>query len=576
MNRLSWPRVTLLAVVVATLAAWPMLAAGWDEDEVFLVGAASGTSPWMNTRFDAYRFSSGDPAEVAARVESAAFPWYVASDFKYALFRPLTSAVLWLDHVAFGGARVGYQLDALAWHAALVLLAAMLLRRTVPGRVGQGALVLFATSVVHSTPTGWLSARHVLVAGVFGLLGVVFHRRWRDDGRGASGVAAPVAFALALAASEAAVQMLAYVVAFELCRKGTRRSRALALAPTGIVVALYLVLYATLGRGHAYAAPFGGATAFVREGVPRLFAHAAVLLGLSVRPDNAWGYDALRWTMLAAVPLVLLARPALRGLGDDERGASGWLVLGAALSLVPIMGAPLESRVLLAPSLGVAVLAAAVIALGVRAWRERGPARFVVMACASLVFVVHGVVGPVELPRHYAAMARERARRLEAFVRAPLGDLSEVDAFVVGAPHFLYGQLGGYLRARVTGDKTRHWVALADANCAHRLTRVSDARVAIEPMCDPAWLPYGRLAAGDEVRQVDWTVAVTGGHPTPRFELRLPASATVPRFAFVTFEGFTPRRFALPPVGGSVVLPEAAPPDAIDGPTRWLHARFGP
>ena len=146
-----WRTLVVVAVVLATVSALPMLAAPWDEDEVFLVGAVQGTSPWMNSRFDAYRFSSGDEKEVAQLVASGAMPWYTAPDFKYALYRPLTSALLWIDSLAFGDRRLGYQLDAMFWHALLVIAAATVLARAAPGRAGQGALLLFATSVTHTT-----------------------------------------------------------------------------------------------------------------------------------------------------------------------------------------------------------------------------------------------------------------------------------------------------------------------------------------------------------------------------------------------------------------------------------------
>lgn len=587
----AWRRVIALAVALATLAAVPMLAAPWDEDEVFLVGAVRGTSPWMNTRFDAYRFSSGEPAEVAARVASGVFPWYVAPDFKYALFRPLTSALLWVDATVFGDHRVGFQLHALAWHAALVVAAGLMLRRAIPGRVGQAALLLFAVSVVHTTPTAWLTARHVLVATVPVLFGLVAHVRLREDGWRPGLPLSVAAFAVGLLGSEAAAQALAFVVAYEVAGRPGRSVRQMleGLAPAAAVVGAYAVLYVALGRGHAYgSALLESVSGLLTTGLPRLAVHAAVLLGLSVRPDNAWGYDALRPTMLVALPLVLLAPRAVRALVPEERRGVTWLALGSVLALVPVLGAPLESRVLVAPSLGAAAVVAALLRAGIVALRERLSSvwgRVLVALGAAPVLLVHAVIGPVELPQHYLAMSRARERRLGAFLRATPPDRGGRDVLVIGAPHFLYGQLGGYLRARMNGTGVAsatgaagRWVPVADANCAHRVARTGPDRVEIEPLCPDRFFPYGRLERGDEVKQLRWTVRVVEGHPRARFEVRFAGPIEEAGVSFVAFEGFVDRELPLPALGEVRLVPQPAPPElnAIDPATAWLHARFEP
>lgn len=577
---LTWPRTVALAVALATLAAIPMLTAPWDEDEVFLVGAVSGTSPWMNSRFDAYRFSSGEPSAVAALIAKGSMPWYTAPDFKYALYRPLTSALLWLDSIAFGNTRLGYQLDALLMHALLVVAAGLLLRRVMSGNVGKGALLLFATSVVHTTATGWLTARHVLVAAVPALFGLVAHLRWREDRRRSGLPLAMALFAIALFASESGTQMLAYVVAYELCRRDEpMTARAKAIAPYVALVASYALVYKMLGRGHDYGTAFSGVRAFFTGGLPRIALHASVLLGVSVRPDNPWGFYALRWTIVAALPAIVLAAPAIRRLDEREgRRGAAWLTLGAMGALVPVMGAPLESRVLVPSSLGAAALIAAVLAAGIRSARgTRHVMRFVFIGGAALLAIVHVVIVPLELPQHYLAMVHGRERRLGTFLRAGRGDLADTDVLVVGAPHFLFGQLGGYLRERVTGQRARHWVAIADANCAHRLWRASAERVVIEPMCREGFFPYGMLEVGDGGRQLDWTVRVVERHPHARIEVAFdrPIEETAARF--VTFDGFADRVVTLPAVGEEIQLPEPASWDAngVDGPSRWMHVTFG-
>ena len=566
-----WRTLVVVAVVLATVSALPMLAAPWDEDEVFLVGAVQGTSPWMNSRFDAYRFSSGDEKEVARLVASGAMPWYTAPDFKYALYRPLTSALLWIDSLAFGDRRLGYQLDAMFWHALLVVAAAAVLARAAPGRAGQGALLLFATSVTHTTAVGWLSARHVLVAAVPGMFALAAHQRWREDGARWGAVVAPLGVGVSLLASEAGLQMVPYFVAYELCRREPLSRRARALAPVVAVTVLWFVVYKALGRGHDYGASFGDPVALLSRGVPRIVLHAAVLLGVSLRPDNGWGFYALRWTLVAAVPGFLLARAAIRRLDAPSRTGATWLALGAAGSLLPGVGVALESRVLVAASLGGAMVVATIIAAGVD--ELRGDRRPWLVGGSALLAAVHALA-IVELPSHYGAMIRQRDQRLGAFLRASRGDRPDLDVLVVGgSPHFLFGQLGGYVRARTTGARVRRWVGVADANCAHTLERPAEDRVIITPRCREGYFPYGVLQRGDETKQAGWTVTVLEGHPHGRFELRGAGEGT----ELVGFRGFADVPITLA-VGEGVALPEPVSFEeyGIDAPSRWMHTRFGP
>lgn len=196
---------------------------------------------------------------------------------------------------------------------------------------------------------------------------------------------------------------------------------------------------------------------------------------------------------------------------------------------------------------------------------------------------MHGVIAPVELPQHYVAMVEQRQRRLGVFLQAGARAAAQPepgeDVLVVGAPHFLFGQLGGYLRDRVTGARrSARWIALADANCAHRIVRSAGDRVEVEPLCREGFFPYGILEVGDEVRRLGWTVRVLAGHPHGRFEVRFDRPIEEMNVRFVAFEGFADRTFRLPAVGAELTLAEPASWDTnrIDAKTRWLHTRLGP
>ena len=85
-----------------------------------------------------------------------------------------------------------------------------------------------------------------------------------------------------------------------------------------------------------------------------------------------------------------------------------------------------------------------------------------------------------------------------------------------------------------------------------------------------------RLDAGDEVKQLDWTIRVVEGHPKNVFEVRFSRAIEALPVAIVTFDGFTDRLVPMPAVGEAMVLKQPAPPElyALDAPTQWLHAHF--
>src|SRR5687768_10461525 len=99
----------LLAGVGLTAAlSVPALWIPFDPDEHVVLGGMDG-SPWMGTKFDLYRFSTGKPEDVQSLMARGAVPWFTSAEWKYALWRPLTSALFVVDRAISGWNRVGYQ-----------------------------------------------------------------------------------------------------------------------------------------------------------------------------------------------------------------------------------------------------------------------------------------------------------------------------------------------------------------------------------------------------------------------------------------------------------------------------------
>jgi hypothetical protein len=80
------------------LLALGTLSAGFILDDYAFVGWLEGTSPRRVTPFDLYEFASGERAENFEMVRRGPWPWWTDLDFKIRFFRPLSSALLFIDH----------------------------------------------------------------------------------------------------------------------------------------------------------------------------------------------------------------------------------------------------------------------------------------------------------------------------------------------------------------------------------------------------------------------------------------------------------------------------------------------
>ena len=201
---LSSPRALVVTVVLAVLAAAPALFAGHHEDDFLHLAALQGDSRLPTRAFDLYRFATGDPRDLTTALTTGTLPWWTAPTLKLAFPRPLASAHATLEYALFGPSPLAAHALSLAWYAALVVAAGVLLRRALPGALGALALLLFALDDAHWMPVGYAASRHALMAGALGLAGVALHVRGRATGTVAPRALALLLFALALSAGLAA------------------------------------------------------------------------------------------------------------------------------------------------------------------------------------------------------------------------------------------------------------------------------------------------------------------------------------------------------------------------------------
>lgn len=351
----------------------PSLTVGLYLDDYIQIAHLEGWSPTHPGALDLYSFLPRDPAVGERLRVEGVMPYFTAPGLQIAFVRPLSSVLIWADYALFGRMPLPRHVHSLLWYALLLAGAAALYRRVLPGRLATLALLIFCVDDGHALTVAFVAARNGTVAAALVVLALVAHLRWRCDDWRAGAVLAPLLAVLGLAAGEMAVGALAYLVAWELVerRPGWRR----ALAPTLILVVLYLAAYRLTGSGAhnsgAYLDPFGKPLEFLRQLPERallLFGNLVFSTPVDLVPLEARLRVPLVVAGVAACVLIAVWLPgALRRMAPDEARTIRWLGLGALGGLLAGTPALIGDRVLLASGVGGAAVMAALLR---DAWRR--------------------------------------------------------------------------------------------------------------------------------------------------------------------------------------------------------------
>lgn len=533
--------------------------AAFMADDLIQLAVLEGVAPatWIGP-FSLYTLGDGVPEHVRTMMDAGAFPWFFDPAFKMAFFRPLSSALLALDHAMWGLAPVAYRVHGLLWFLALVVGFGLVLRRMLPGPTGALALILFAVAGVHGT-LFWTATRHVVVAGALGMLALLAHVAWREDGWRPGRVLAAVGFATALAASEAALAMVVYLVAYEMLA-APAPGRMRAVAPVLGVVAAWVVIFVVGGygaNGGGYLDPLRTPIAFALELPQRwLFLVGALVAGgnadIWVLRPNLRG----PLTLLAAAIALgfgMLLRSAWRAATREKRRGAGWLVAGGAAAIVPFAGSPIGSRCLVLPMLGGSVA----IALVLRHWwlsrrtRSGVGARIAGAACALLA-IVHLVQAPIQRLAAPPLLRWMLHDRLVAGIRDVELDPARVasqDVVVLQAPDFIIGLHGLFYRLLERLPTARSWRTLSWAPCGHLYRRIADDTLALELAADALDAPTLAKHTVVEMRGLRAEVVNRGALGPTDVVFRFDRSLDDPSLWFLTWRDGRLVHVVPPPVG---------------------------
>jgi hypothetical protein len=535
-----------LGLAAALLVAVPSLTLGFVTDDYGFRAVLHAPAPHARPAYDLFRFAAGDAATNERAIRGGHLPWWSSADLRIHFVRPLTGLVFAMEDALFGSHAVFDHVSSIVWYLALVAVVGALYRRVFPsGAVAAVATLVFAWSHAHVHPYAWLAARHVLVGGLPAVVSLWAHVRWRSDGWRPGRWLAPSALIVGFFGSEVALAGAAYILAFELLRDRASPLRARltgSTAPLSIVFA-YLLVYRAIGGGARssglYHDPFGDPLGFARVAVLRIPALLGdSLLGVPVELSMVSSPARLALVGLLAAVLVAFAFSLSRSLlSGGERASLAWLLPGAMVGvLLGATGAP-GGRVLVLPDVGFAALLGLLITRGFEPGAKRGLRGLF----AVVLGLAHLVLAPLSSVRAIANFGA-RARASEA-VSESIAELSPPDGrvFLIASDPQVFLYPRGIL-ADTRPGVLRCLSPLSAAHAGHRITRVGDRTLAIEPiertLLDGSFDTLFRssteaFSVGDTVRQCGATLRVTAvrdGRPA-RLEVTFdaPIDAAGPR-----------------------------------------------
>jgi hypothetical protein len=392
------------------LLALPSLWNGLQFDDFTIRAAVLGhelVKDVPTSRWEPFTFVNGDEQRTQKLIDYGRLPWWADPKCRMAFWRPLTAATHILDYSLWPKRPWLMHAQSLAWFALLIWAVAVLYRRLI-GRgnaawIAALAALLFVLDGAHALPVGWLANRNDLLAGLFGVLAIIAHDRWRRDGWRAGALAAPAALALGLLCKEAAASAGGYLLAYAvfLDRAGWR-SRLTSLLPCLAMGVVWYAVYKGLGFGVTASGmyvepthdPFGYVLHVIRDG-------PILLLGQWGLPPSdlsmACSASAFHIHWLWAVVFLALVGMLLVPLVLRDALARFW-TLGMLLSLLPACVAIPMDRLLMFVGLGAMGLLAQAVA-GLRngtGWAPRRAAwRRPAWVMAGLLLTIHVAVSPV-------------------------------------------------------------------------------------------------------------------------------------------------------------------------------------
>jgi hypothetical protein len=544
-----------LALLFVISFVIPTLGDGFSTDDYFMLQALERTNPLSPAWYDLYGFI---PRLSPESIASGVSPWWSSPDLKMHLLRPLSSALLALDHLLFGSWAFGYRVHSLLWLTLLLVFVRRLYLRVFDRAMGTLAFCFFALSPCLVLPTLWISARHLLVAGAVVACGLI--HLIESPNRPTQRWIACVIFVVALAASEAGLAGLAFWVAYEGFTRPNEpyvfRLRRLCLPV--FIGASYLLIYSSLGAGTKdcglYVDPIKDPQGFISVAVQRIPA----LLGDAFLHVDAgfvmiWPAPSISVGLVATALVVAVSLQTMHTFKACERLGLSWLVPGAFLATLGLAGGPPGSRSLTVAVIGFVPLIAILVRRGFTYFRTHvGMSRYVSFAIVAILGFTQCVYGPLVAVAFGSGFRQiePKALAVERETAVATANAKKV-VLLTGSDFTVWYHAFGRLRPKTVAQGC--WWVLSAARGNHRMVRTSARNFSIE-LTDTEFrqAPFEKMWSSDryvipvgyEVSQCDAKIrvaALRNGNPY-RLDVELDTSLDDPTLALLTWQNGKIRR----------------------------------
>ena len=565
------------------MLAVPSITTGLSADDWLQSMIANGRHPVAglpDSRWDLFSFVGHRAGNTLAQMNVGVLPWWTDPEVKLAFWRPLTALTHLADWALWPRSPAAMHAHSLAWFALALIAVAAFYRRFFAAFGGAAwaaglATLLYAIDDAHGPAVGWVANRNAMIAVAAAVPVLVLHDRRRRSGWRAGAGLAPLVFAVARGAGEAALAIAAYLAAYALCLDdGAWRARLASLVPYLAVVVVWRVVYHALGFGTAYSGvyvdPGAEPLAFLRV----LPSRAAFLLAGQL--FTPWSDFAALWTfvsphayrdaLLFASIVVALFVALWLPLCRRDRLAR-FFAVGALGAVVPICGTFPADRLLWFVGIGAMGLVARWLELRPRAWWAA--------AVAAALVVVHVVLAAPLLAVRSRSMETVSRPLRRADASVPPYGLDDGMLVLANPPSDIFVAYVVILRASEGRPlPPTRWLATGTSDVA--ITRVDERSLRVRP--DGGFIPFvsermlRRLdrpfARGQRIRldgvDVDIVDVTADGRPA-EIVARFDRPLEDPKLHWAAWHksGFVP--WTPPPVGARVVLPAQSFLDAVFG-----------
>lgn len=589
--------VLLFLVCVALYG--PALKAGFLADDLFQISMLEGRHG-TDHPLDLYAFAKQDSAATRAHLERGTLPWWTVDDFRFAMFRPVSSLFIWIDHRLFPRLAWIHHLHSMVWFFLALLVGHRLLSRLFGYWIALGAVSLWAIDETMVWMVGWLANRCSLISAVFCLIALRLHlvrrsapsvgKLWLELG----------AWSLAFGGGEYALCGVAYLIGFELvAAPGGWRRRLFELWPAALPMAIWATTWLVGGYGvygaNTYIDPvhdFGAFVDSLGHRIPRMIGEVwlnlagegerfvyryreTILVDWFVPQDGSdlvtQAHRQGRFGLIASALVVTtgwwLARPVLDA---EQRRHAAWLTLGSLLSLIPLAAVAPSTRSLIYPNLGPAVVVTLGGAAAWRSWCSGSMRRRTVGLCIWLagMLYIHGFREGQYAVEQMGQMLKARDA-YTTFYGHPSFERLDVEGkhvVVLATPGLVTGIHGAAMLALLERPLPKTWHVLAMEQKPYLVRRLGPHELELASVGGPLHRsPQGSLfrskedalTKGDRVDVGLFEAEVLHERPGQgpdsvlfRFEMPLDDPRLI--FLEVTPEGLVP--FDLPPTGRTIAL----------------------